>query len=82
MRSVLAMTLDASDATRLARRCVSALEERSWEGDVELAAALRAATGDSPPGPLVPLGVDLEELAEVIDGLTRRGRRLSRPAHR
>ena len=70
---VLAVTLDAPDATQLARRCVSALEERSWVGDAELAAALRAATGDSPLGRLVPLGVDLEELAEVIDGSSGEG---------
>ena len=65
---LLAIAVDAPDATELARRCLSTLEERSWEGDVELAAALRAATGDSPAGPLVMLSVDLEELAEVIDG--------------
>ena len=62
------MTLGAPAAAELAHRCVTGLQERSWEGDVELAAALRAAAGDTSPGPLVSLSLDLEELADVIDG--------------
>jgi hypothetical protein len=69
---LLAIVLDARDAAGLARRCASALEKRSWEGDAELVVALGTATGDDSPGPLVALSVDLEELAEVIDGASLR----------
>jgi hypothetical protein len=70
---LVAMVLDASDATGLARRCAGALAERSWAGDAELVVALGAATGDDSSGPLVSLPVDLEELADVIDGAPGEG---------
>jgi len=65
---LLAMALDAPETSGLARRCATALEERSWVGDAELVGALAAATGDASAGPLVSLPVDLEDLAEVIEG--------------
>ena len=50
-----------------AERCILELEERRWEGDEELAAALRAAlTGTGLA--LTPVPVDLEELADVHEG--------------
>lgn len=52
----------------LARTCVNALGERSWEGDRELAEALEAALGDGPTPMLRPLPVDLEELSMILEG--------------
>lgn len=57
-----------SDAPALARRCLSALEERRWDGDHELAEALAAALGDGPTPMLRRLPVDLEELAATLEG--------------
>lgn len=59
---------DATDAVALARRCIAALEERGWEGDAELAAALASAGSDGPTPMLRPVPVDLEELASVLEG--------------
>ena len=44
---LLALAGDAAPAAELSRRCAAALDARSWEGDVELATALRAAMGDT-----------------------------------
>jgi hypothetical protein len=52
----------------LSRRCAQALDERSWDGDVELASALRAAVGDTATTTRNSLPVDLDELADVLDG--------------
>jgi hypothetical protein len=62
-----------SEASVMARRCVAALEQRDWEGDAELAAALAAAAGDGPTSMLRPVPVDLEELASVLEGDPVRG---------
>ena len=51
-----------------ARRCVTALWDRGWEGDADLAAGLEAALGSGPVPLLRPLPVDLEELAGVLEG--------------
>ena len=48
---LVAVASGASEASVLARRCVAALGQRDWEGDVELAAALSAAGGDGQVGP-------------------------------
>ena len=48
--------------------CVSALRERSWDGDHELAEALDAALGSGPTPMLRPLPVDLEELSMILEG--------------
>jgi hypothetical protein len=54
-------------AEELARECATALGERGWEGDQELAAVLDARLGG--PVPLLrPLPVDLDELASVLEG--------------
>ena len=59
---------DIGGAAELARTCVNALGERSWEGDRELVAALEAALGSGPTPMLRPLPVDLEELAMILEG--------------
>lgn len=51
-----------------ARRCVTALRERDWEGDGQLADGIEAALGTGPVPLLRPLPVDLEELAGVLEG--------------
>lgn len=70
---LVAVASGASEASVLARRCVVALGQRDWEGDVELAAALSAAGGDGPTPMLRPVPVDLEELASVLEGDPVRG---------
>jgi len=65
---LFAVSRGAPHAVELARRCAQALDERSWDGDAELATALRVAIGVIEPGRLCTLAVDLEELAEVLDG--------------
>ena len=59
---------DIGGAAELARTCVNALGERSWEGDRELVEALEAALGSGPTPMLRPLPVDLEELAMILEG--------------
>jgi uncharacterized protein YciI len=55
-----------------AERCVHGLEDRSWEGDAQLALELRAALGEQvsgePPWPLEAAPVNLADLAEHLDG--------------
>ena len=51
-----------------AHRCVTALGDRGWEGDSDLAAGLEAALGSGPVPLLRPLPTDLEELAGVLEG--------------
>jgi len=63
---LLALDGDA-DAVELSRRCARVLDERSCDGDVELANALRAATGDSATTTLRSLPVDLDEPADVLE---------------
>ena len=55
-------------APEVARTCVDELGDRGWEGDLELAIALKAAIGDGPTPMLRPLRVDLEELAMIVEG--------------
>ena len=58
----------ASGAQDLARECVSELRERDWDGDAELATALTARLGAGPEPMLRPLPVDLDQLADVLEG--------------
>lgn len=51
-----------------AHRCVTALCDRDWEGDADLAAGLEAALRSGPVPLLRPLPIDLEELAGVLEG--------------
>jgi len=55
-------------AAGLAQQCISALEEREWEGDPELAGLLNAALGVGATPMLRPLPVDLEELSMILEG--------------
>lgn len=50
------------------RRCAGALRDRGWEGDDELADQIDAALGVGPTQSLKSLAVDLEELAEILEG--------------
>lgn len=65
---VAAVRSDVGGSEALARTCVSALGERSWTGDRELAEALEAALGDGATPMLRPLAVDLEELSMILEG--------------
>ncbi|WP_347355054.1 UPF0158 family protein, partial [Intrasporangium sp.] len=64
MREVGAGT---AGAAALARDCRSRLDEREWDGDEELSAALASVLGDGPVPLLRPLPVSLEELAYVLE---------------
>jgi len=70
---LVAVLSDPSEASALARQCVTALGQRDWEGDAELAAALAAAGGDAPTPILRSVPVDLEELGSVLEGDPVRG---------
>ena len=51
-----------------AKRCITALRERGWEGDDDLAALLAVALGDTPPLELRSVPVDLDELSWILEG--------------
>lgn len=55
-------------ASAVATACAAALEARGWDGDDELADALKARMGTAPARLLRPLAVDLEELAMILEG--------------
>lgn len=55
-------------ADRLARSCITLLRERASEGDDDLAAELEAALGAGPQPLLRPIPVDLDELADALEG--------------
>jgi hypothetical protein len=55
-------------SAELALDCVSALQERRWDGDRELVEVLEAALGKGPTPLLRPLPVDLEELSMILEG--------------
>jgi hypothetical protein len=57
-------------AQQLAGEVVGVLRHRGWDGDAELADQLEPSTSD--PG-LMPLPVDLEQLAAVLEGDPRDG---------
>lgn len=67
---LLAVDHGASDAAEFAVQCTGALRVRACDGDQELANAIDAARGIavSDPRPLKELRVDLEQLADLIDG--------------
>jgi hypothetical protein len=58
----------AAGARELAFDCVTELRERDWDGDEELAAALIARLGAGPAPMLRPLSLDLDQLADVLEG--------------
>jgi hypothetical protein len=65
---LVALGQGVPEASRAASECVAALRERDWEGDDELADSLEARLGTAPIRLLRPLAVDLEELADVLEG--------------
>lgn len=66
---LLAAVRDVAEGSAgLARECVTALRERRWAGDQELAELLDAALGNGPTPKLRPLPVDLEELSMILEG--------------
>lgn len=66
--AALALVQQVDGASELAARCVAALRERAWIGDAELADQLDGLTGAGSAPLLRPLAVDLDELAEIMDG--------------
>src|SRR5437870_11112961 len=59
----------ATGATELAERGVATLRSRGWDGDDELADALRdALRGGSKPEALDELTADLLEVADLLEG--------------
>jgi hypothetical protein len=55
-------------APEVAADCVSALRDRGWSGDEELADQLAAALGTAAIPMLRPLPIDLEELTLILEG--------------
>jgi hypothetical protein len=55
-------------APELGRRLMRALRQRGWAGDADLADQLDAQLGSAPVPMLRPLPVDLEELADILEG--------------
>jgi hypothetical protein len=66
LAAALAQRVDG--AQQAAARCVVALRERGWVGDVELADQLDALAGVRPTPMLRPLAVDLEQLSDILEG--------------
>lgn len=65
---IIALTEHIPGAPAPATGCSAALRERGWAGDTELAAHLDAVLGTGPTPLLRPLPVDLEELADILEG--------------
>ncbi|MDR7252783.1 hypothetical protein J2X46_001768 [Nocardioides sp. BE266] len=66
---LLAAVRDGADrAAYLAHTLVTALRERGWAGDGELAEVLDAIMGIGPSPMLRPLPVDLEDLSMILEG--------------
>lgn len=65
---LVALLQQAEGAGEMARRCAGELRDRDWAGDDELADQLDAALGDRPAPMLRPLAVDLDQLADILEG--------------
>lgn len=63
-----ALEQHADGAAEAARLMIAALRERDWEGDDVLADQLAALLGSGVMPDLRPLGVDLDELADILEG--------------
>lgn len=63
-----AVARNMDGAVALAAQCATALRERWWEGDEELADQIESALGQGATPLLRPLAVDLEELASLMEG--------------
>jgi hypothetical protein len=58
----------AEGAREAASACVAKLRQRGWDGDDLLADHLEGLIGAEPTLTLMPLAVDLEELANILEG--------------
>lgn len=65
---IIALTDHVDGAPAVATGCAAALRERDWAGDTELAEQLDALLGTGPTPLLRPLPVDLDQLAELLEG--------------
>lgn len=64
----LAVAQQSDGSGLLAQRCVARLRERGWEGDDELATQLEVALDvRTDPSTLLPLQVDLEDVADLLE---------------
>ena len=63
-----ALEQHADGAVEAARLMIAALRERCWEGDDVLADQLDALLGSAAMPDLRPLRVDLDELADILEG--------------
>ncbi len=64
----LAVAQQSDGSRQLAQRCVARLRERGWEGDDELATQLEVALDvRTEPSGLLPLQVDLEDVADLLE---------------
>jgi Uncharacterised protein family (UPF0158) len=63
-----ALVQHVDGAQDMAAECARALRERAWSGDDELADQLEAALGTAATPMLRPLAVDLDELANILEG--------------
>jgi hypothetical protein len=65
---VVALGQQVDGAGGSAAECAARLRERDWTGDSELADQLDGVSGAGPIPALRPLAVDLEQLADVLEG--------------
>jgi hypothetical protein len=63
-----AVATGVPEAAELAAQCAAALRERAWEGDEELAEQLDAILNQGATPMLRTLPVDLEQLADLLEG--------------
>jgi hypothetical protein len=63
-----ALAQEVKGAAELAADCVTALRERGWHGDDDLADHLDAVLGVAAMPMLRPLAADLDELAGILEG--------------
>lgn len=63
-----ALAQEVKGAAELAADCVTALRERGWDGDDDLADHLDAVLGVAAMPMLRPLAADLDELAGILEG--------------
>lgn len=65
---LLALRASAPGAQDLAAQCVAALEQRGWDGDWDLAGALRGDAVGTDGRTLTDLPIDLDELSGILEG--------------
>jgi Uncharacterised protein family (UPF0158) len=65
---IAALIERADGAPELARDLVARLRRRGWDGDDELADQVDGLLGSGPPPMLRALPVDLEQLADILEG--------------